>query len=267
MRVVVSSLIVSLSLIVLLTSGTQAKPMLYEAGDWKTLWWYPKQASAPVLGTQVKVEDAAPRIPHLVFVPAGVPPEGGWPVIVFLHGQGESSPSPLEGVALQGPPQHAGRHANSLPFAVISPQKPMGSQFFDDDVAAAIAATIRHYLATQPLDARRGLALAPRTDPGHIVGPCPEVKSDPKAEPSASLSPRRVYLTGVSQGGIGTWGLASDPRHVGLFAAIAPVCGGFPDRCTRAPVPPVPRLCRDAPHTCTDGLSRRDSVPPYPYTM
>ena len=58
--------------------------------------------------------------------------------------------------ALQGPPQHAGRHANSLPFAVISPQKPMGSQFFDDDVAAAIAATIRHYLATQPLDARRG---------------------------------------------------------------------------------------------------------------
>ena len=156
MRVVVSSLIVSLSLIVLLTSGTQAKPMLYEAGDWKTLWWYPKQASAPVLGTQVKVEDAAPRIPHLVFVPAGVPPEGGWPVIVFLHGQGESSPSPLEGVALQGPPQHAGRHANSLPFAVISPQKPMGSQFFDDDVAAAIAATIRHYLATQLLDARCG---------------------------------------------------------------------------------------------------------------
>jgi predicted peptidase len=167
-----SSLIVSLSLIVLLTSGTQAKPMLYEAGDWKTLWWYPKQAPAPVLGTQVKVEDAAPRIPHLVFVPAGVPPEGGWPVIVFLHGQGESSPSPLEGVALQGPPQHAGRHASSLPFAVISPQKPMGSQFFDDDVAAAIAATVRHYLATQPLDARRGpapcLALAPCTDPGSL---------------------------------------------------------------------------------------------------
>ena len=154
----VSSLIVTQSLIVLLISGTQAKPMLYEGGDWNSLWWYPKQAAAPVLGTQVKVEDAAPRIPHLIFVPAGVPPEGGWPVIVFLHGQGESSPSPLEGLALQGPPQHAGRHATTLPFAVISPQKPMGSQFFDDDVASAIAATIRHYLATQPLDARRGHA-------------------------------------------------------------------------------------------------------------
>tara|TARA_B100000795_G_C22347567_1_gene267417 strand:- start:31 stop:495 length:465 start_codon:yes stop_codon:yes gene_type:complete len=150
----VSSLILTQSLII----SCQAKPMLYEGGDWNSLWWYPKQAAAPVLGTQVKVEDTAPRIPHLVFVPAGVPPEGGWPVIVFLHGQGESSPSPLEGLALQGPPQHAGRHATTLPFAVISPQKPMESQFFDDDVATAIATTIRHYLTTQPLDARRGHA-------------------------------------------------------------------------------------------------------------
>ena len=34
-------------------------------------------------------------------------------------------------------------------------------------------------------------------------------------------------LTGLSQGGIGTWGLASDPKYARRFAAIAPVCGGF----------------------------------------
>ena len=151
----VSTNVPALTLIVLVLSGAHGKPMLYEGGDWSSLWWYPKQATGPVLGTQVKVEDAAPRIPHLIFVPAGAPPEGGWPLIVFLHGQGESSPSPLEGVALQGPPQHAGRHATALPFAVLSPQKPREAQFFDDDVAPAIAATTRHYLATQPLDARR----------------------------------------------------------------------------------------------------------------
>ena len=68
-----------------------------------------------------------------------------------------------------------------------------------------------------------------------IFDPCPKLKSEPEPEPepSPSPSPRRVYLTGLSQGGIGTWGLASDPRYVGLFAAIAPVCGGFPDRYTR----------------------------------
>lgn len=33
----------------------------------------------------------------------------------------------------------------------------------------------------------------------------------------------RIYLTGLSRGGAGTWGLAS--RMEGVFAAIAPICG------------------------------------------
>ena len=27
-------------------------------------------------------------MPHLMFVPSGTPPAGGWPLLVFLHGQG-----------------------------------------------------------------------------------------------------------------------------------------------------------------------------------
>ncbi|RPD41708.1 prolyl oligopeptidase family serine peptidase [Chitinophaga barathri] len=34
----------------------------------------------------------------------------------------------------------------------------------------------------------------------------------------------RVYLTGLSMGGFGTWALAA--KHPGAFAAIAPICGG-----------------------------------------
>jgi predicted peptidase len=37
--------------------------------------------------------------------------------------------------------------------------------------------------------------------------------------------PARVYLTGLSMGGYGTWYLAS--RNPGTFAAIAPICGGI----------------------------------------
>lgn len=37
--------------------------------------------------------------------------------------------------------------------------------------------------------------------------------------------PRRVYLTGLSMGGYGTWYIAS--RNPGRFAALAPVCGGI----------------------------------------
>ena len=34
----------------------------------------------------------------------------------------------------------------------------------------------------------------------------------------------RIYLTGLSMGGYGTWAVAA--KHPGVFAAIAPICGG-----------------------------------------
>ena len=38
------------------------------------------------------------------------------------------------------------------------------------------------------------------------------------------VDPTRVYVTGLSMGGYGTWLLAQ--KHPGRFAAVAPVCGG-----------------------------------------
>jgi len=49
------------------------------------------------------------------------------------------------------------------------------------------------------------------------------------------IDPRRVYLTGLSMGGYGTWDLAS--RQPERFAAIIPICGGG-DEAT------APRLAR-----------------------
>lgn len=49
-----------------------------------------------------------------------------------------------------------------------------------------------------------------------------------------NVDPQRIYLTGLSMGGFGTWHLAAEYPH--RFAAIAPICGGgpwqygFPDR-------------------------------------
>jgi pimeloyl-ACP methyl ester carboxylesterase len=39
-----------------------------------------------------------------------------------------------------------------------------------------------------------------------------------------AVDPDRVYLTGLSMGGYGTWRLAAE--NPGLFAAIVPICGG-----------------------------------------
>jgi predicted peptidase len=43
------------------------------------------------------------------------------------------------------------------------------------------------------------------------------------------IDPKRVYLTGLSMGGYGTWDTAA--KHPDLFAAIVPICGGgSPDK-------------------------------------
>ena len=98
--------------------------LLYEQGDWSSLWWLPKPGKSATPGEQVAIAGESSQLPHLIFVPSGKPPStSGWPLLVFLHGQGESSPEDLSRVALQGPPQQAGRMPQHMPFAVLSPQK------------------------------------------------------------------------------------------------------------------------------------------------
>ena len=46
-----------------------------------------------------------------------------------------------------------------------------------------------------------------------------------------AVDPDRVYLTGLSMGGFGTWTLATE--HPERFAAIAPICGGGEPRRAR----------------------------------
>ncbi|MFJ2954289.1 prolyl oligopeptidase family serine peptidase [Streptomyces sp. NPDC087270] len=42
------------------------------------------------------------------------------------------------------------------------------------------------------------------------------------------IDPSRIYVTGLSMGGFGTWSLAV--RHPERFAAIVPICGGLRDQ-------------------------------------
>ena len=72
----------------------------------------------------------------------------------------------------------------TFPFIVISPQCPEGQYWDADALHALTEAIIKKY----------------RVDAG------------------------RLYLTGLSMGGYGTWNLAI--KYPGLFAAIAPICGG-----------------------------------------
>jgi len=107
-----------------------------------------------------------------------------WPMILFLHGAGERG-SDLNLVKKHGPPKIV-ENKKDFPFIVVSPQCPQG-QWWTEEVEMLI----------NLLD--------------DIVS-------------RYNVDTERIYLTGLSMGGYGTWTLAA--AYPERFAAIAPICGG-----------------------------------------
>ena len=107
-----------------------------------------------------------------------------WPLILFLHGAGERG-SNLELVKKHGIPKIV-ETEDAFPFITVSPQCPANQSWsmLYDDLYALLQDIGRLY----------------------------------------AIDEDHIYLTGISMGGYGTWGLAAMYPH--LFAAIAPVCGG-----------------------------------------
>jgi len=127
------------------------------------------------------------RRPYVLYVP----PEYGsghqrWPLIVFMHGAGECGSDGLKQV-LVGIGSAIMLKREEWPFLVLLPQKPEANsrwEQYESMVLGVMEETQRHY----------------RVDAS------------------------RIYLTGLSQGGFGTWTIGS--RHPQIFAALAPICGG-----------------------------------------
>ncbi|CEK15641.1 prolyl oligopeptidase family serine peptidase [Chthonomonas calidirosea] len=122
---------------------------------------------------------------YLVYVPADYTRDHPWPTILFLHGSGECGTDGLKPLGV-GIGTHIMRHAERWPFLVIIPQKPEVRDTwaqYDDLLMAMLKKTEREY----------------------------------------RVDTTRLYLTGLSQGGFGTWALAA--KHPDLFAAAAPICG------------------------------------------
>lgn len=140
------------------------------------------------------VEVQGTSFKYQVYVPAGYSAEREWPVILFLHGSGERGNDGLRQTMIAlGASIRA--KAERYPAIVVFPQVPPQSTWTGLPADAAMAA----------LD--------------EVLG---QYRTDAN----------RVYLTGLSMGGQGTWYLAY--RHAERFAAIAPVCGWVSPRTTMA---------------------------------
>jgi predicted peptidase len=125
---------------------------------------------------------------YLLFLPPDYTkyPQKRWPLILFLHGAGERGED-IELVKIHGLPKVVERRKD-FPFVVVSPQCPADSWW---------------PAHAEELDALLNEVTA-----------------------SYSVDSDRLYLSGMSMGGYGTWHLAA--LYPKRFAALAPICGGGP---------------------------------------
>jgi predicted peptidase len=134
--------------------------------------------------------------------PEDYDPKTKYPLVVFLHGAGERG-NDNTAQLIHGVGDFA-REANrkKYPCFLIAPQCPKGDKWSIVDWRKPSAT-----FAKEP------------SEPGRLV-----LELIAAMQKEYSIDPKRIYLTGLSMGGYGTWDLLA--RHPELFAAAVPICGG-----------------------------------------
>ena len=124
--------------------------------------------------------------PYYAYIPVAAPPKGGFPVVLFLHGGGESGTDPRRPTQVGlGPKIHGDQ--GRFPFVVLFPQCPRGAGWTSPRAEAHALAVLDDALQGLPVD------------------------------------DKRVYVVGNSMGGHGALLLAA--RHPTRFAAVVSVAG------------------------------------------
>ncbi|HHW72346.1 MAG TPA: phospholipase [Firmicutes bacterium] len=134
-------------------------------------------------------------LPYALYLPRGYEKEAKrWPLLIFLHGAGERGDN-LDLVAVHGPLKQV-KEGRDLPFIIAAPQ--CRENWTWDRSLEELDQLLRELIDGYAVDVEK------------------------------------IYLTGLSMGGFGTWHWAvHQPR---AFAALVPICGGtwpllgFPER-------------------------------------
>lgn len=127
------------------------------------------------------------RTGYYLFLPEGYyKDKEEWPLMLFLHGGGERGDS-LELIKIHGPPKIVDKKKD-FPFILVSPQCPFFQSWSSEFMVSYLSSLLDEIVTNYRVDEDR------------------------------------VYITGLSMGGYGTWRLAIE--YPFRFAAILPICGG-----------------------------------------
>jgi predicted peptidase len=138
------------------------------------------------------------RSSYYVYVPKAWTADKTWPVIVYLHGAGERGKDPVAPTQTGLGPVVAATQG-TFPAVVVFPLAPPGAFWGMPDMNDQVMKTLDEVMTRWNGDASR------------------------------------VYLTGNSLGGFGTWFLGA--LHPDRFAALAPICGGVRGKAPRPDAP------------------------------
>ncbi|MGH9938258.1 MAG: prolyl oligopeptidase family serine peptidase [Blastocatellia bacterium] len=154
-----------------------------------------RAAETGFLDRTVKVGNETYR--YQVYVPREWNKRHKWPVILFLHGAGERGDDGFVQTEV-GLGSSVRRYVDRFPAIVVMPQCRKARWWTEaamqEQALKAFEQSVKEFNGDRD----------------------------------------RLYLTGLSMGGYGTWGIAS--KHPGKFAALVPVCGGVRPP-ARVPVP------------------------------
>jgi predicted peptidase len=140
-----------------------------------------------------KIEDPSGSHGYVVYTPPGFDRSKTYPLVLFLHGSGERGTDNRRQLRVGLGPSLR-EDPSRCPAIVLFPQAESEARW-----------PVEVWAPGQP-DGKRALEILDRTTA--------EFRIDPD----------RVYLTGISMGGIGSWRqAAADPDR---WAAVVPICGG-----------------------------------------
>lgn len=142
------------------------------------------------------------KLPYRIMAPAKIEPGKKYPLVIFLHGAGERGTDNAVQLVHGMSDFASAENREKYPAFVVAPQCPQELQW----VAVPWAAD-SHKMPEKPT-----AALAATLD---LVT---------SLEKELPVDSHRLYITGLSMGGYGTWdAIQRQPKR---FAAAAPICGG-----------------------------------------
>lgn len=140
------------------------------------------------------------ELPYRLLRPAKEEKGKLYPLVIFLHGAGE------RGTENETPLVHGVKEfvkvRESHPCFLIAPQCPEGKRWVEVDWSLK-----SHEMPAEPSDPMKSL-----------------VELIDQLGTKLPIDKKRIYVTGLSMGGFGTWDLLS--RYPERFAAAVAVCGG-----------------------------------------